>query len=49
MPTDHQKQTEELIYLTVAVFYQLKQAEKAFQDRQLKRRLKGRNAAIILE
>jgi hypothetical protein len=48
MPTDHQKQTEELIHLTVAVFYQLRQAEKAFQDRQLKRRLVGRNAAVVL-
>ncbi len=37
------------VYITVAVFYTLKQAEKTFQELHLQRKLKGGKAAVIVE
>jgi diacylglycerol kinase (ATP) len=40
---------DEQVYITVAVFYTLKQAQKTFEELHLQRNLKGGKAAVIVE
>jgi diacylglycerol kinase (ATP) len=49
MQKEQQTPKDNLVYITVAVFYALKQAGKTFQDLNLQRKLRGGKVAIILE
>jgi diacylglycerol kinase (ATP) len=49
MHKKHHPKNDKRVYLTVAIFYSLKQAEKTFQDLHLQRKLRGGKAAVIVE
>ena len=49
MQKENHTPKDKQVYITVAVFYALKQAEKTFQELHLQRKLKGGKAAIIVE
>ena len=49
MQKDNHSTKNKQVYITVAVFYALKQAEKTFQELHFQRKLKGGKAAVIVE
>lgn len=49
MQKKHPAPDDKPVYLTIAVFYALKQAEKIFHDLHLQRKLRGRKVAIVAE
>jgi YegS/Rv2252/BmrU family lipid kinase len=49
MQKEHHTPEDKSVFITVAVFYALKQADETFQDLHLQRKLKGGKVAIIVE
>jgi diacylglycerol kinase (ATP) len=49
MQSERKTSKDKTVYITVAVFYALKQAEKSYQELHFQRKLRGEKAAVIVE